>query len=51
MNKVFLLPTAYVVFGADDFVSRHDKSAFAGFGLQFSDDDLKYFASKLTFMG
>ncbi len=48
INKVFFANTLCFTFGADDFVSRTNKNAFFGFGIQFSDDDVKYFASKLS---
>ena len=48
LNKVFFANTLCFTFGADDFVSRTNKNAFFGVGIQFSDDDVKYYASKLS---
>lgn len=48
LNKVFFANTLYVVFGADDFVSRYNKNAFFGVGIRFADDDVKYYLSKVT---
>lgn len=46
LNRVFMFNNFYMAFGADDFISRHNANAFAGFGLRFADDDIKYLASK-----
>jgi phospholipid/cholesterol/gamma-HCH transport system substrate-binding protein len=51
INRVFILRNFYMAFGADDFVSRFNANGFFGVGLRFSDDDLKYVASKLGFFG
>lgn len=51
INRVFFLRNFYVDFGADDFISRHNANAFFGLGLRFSDDDIKYFISRLGFGG
>lgn len=48
INRVFFANTLSFTFGADDFVSRTNKNAFFGIGIQFSDDDIKYFASKIS---
>lgn len=42
INKMFLLRNIYFVLGADDFISKHNKNAFFGVGIRFSDDDIKY---------
>lgn len=42
LNKMYILKNLYVVFGADDFVSKHNATAFFGAGLRFGDDDIKY---------
>lgn len=42
LNKVYLLRNLYAVFGADDFISRHNANVFFGAGLRFSDDDIKW---------
>jgi len=44
-NKIWFLKNLYTCFGIDDIVSRASASPFAGFGLRFSDSDLKYFMS------
>lgn len=51
INRVFVLRNIYMAFGADDFVSRENANGFFGFGLRFSDDDLKFIASKIGFFG
>ncbi len=48
LNRVFVYNNFYMAFGADDFISRHNANAFAGFGLRFADDDIKYLASKFS---
>ena len=48
LNKVFLTKSLYFVFGADDFISRHNKNAFFGAGIRFADDDIKYLLSKVN---
>lgn len=48
INKVFFADTLYMVFGADDFVSKSNKNAFAGVGIRFADDDIKYLVSKVS---
>ena len=42
LNKMYVMRHIYLTFGADDFVSHHNSSAFYGVGLRFGDDDLKY---------
>lgn len=51
INKVTFANGLYTVFGADDFISETNKNAFFGFGVRFSDDDVKYIASKASFGG
>lgn len=51
INRVFLFRNIYAAFGADDFVSRLNANGFFGFGLRFSDDDLKYIAGKIGLAG
>jgi phospholipid/cholesterol/gamma-HCH transport system substrate-binding protein len=46
LNRVFLLNNVYLTFGADDFVSKTNATAFWGVGLRFGDDDMKYLLSK-----
>lgn len=48
LNKVFIFNNLYTTMGVDDFVSGN-ASFFAGFGLRFGDDDLKYLISKIGF--
>ena len=48
LNKIFFADTLYMVFGADDFVSKTNKNAFAGVGIRFADDDIKYLVSKVS---
>lgn len=48
LNKIFFADTLYMVFGADDFVSKTNKNAFAGVGIRFADDDIKYLISKVS---
>lgn len=51
LNKIFFADTLYMVFGADDFVSRSNKNAFTGVGIRFADDDIKYLVSKVSMGG
>ena len=39
---MYILRNVYAVFGADDFASKNNASGFVGFGLRFTDDDIKY---------
>lgn len=50
-NRVFILRNIYAAFGADDFISKENATGFFGLGLRFGDDDLKYLAAKLGFLG
>ena len=43
LNRMFIGRNIYIVFGADDFVSKWNKNIFFGAGIRFADDDLKYF--------
>ncbi|MFC1845565.1 MlaD family protein [Candidatus Dependentiae bacterium] len=47
INKMFLLKNLYFTFGADDFISKNNASAFFGAGIRFGDDDVKYLLSSL----
>lgn len=47
LNKVYMLHNLYVVFGADDFVSKKNANLFFGAGLRFGDDDIKYILPSL----
>jgi phospholipid/cholesterol/gamma-HCH transport system substrate-binding protein len=48
LNRMFFMRNIYAVFGADDFISKHNASAFFGVGLRFGDEDVKFFLSSLT---
>lgn len=48
INNLFFTRNLYFCFGADDFISKNNKSAFFGFGIRFADDDLKYLLSRAT---
>jgi len=48
LNRLFFTRNIYFTFGADDFISHHNKNAFFGVGLRFCDDDVKYFLSRLS---
>jgi phospholipid/cholesterol/gamma-HCH transport system substrate-binding protein len=48
LNKMYFMRNLYFTFGADDFISKHNKSLFYGVGFRFGDDDLKYFMSGLS---
>ncbi len=48
LNRVFLFNNLYMTFGFDDFCSENATS-FAGFGIRFADDDIKYLLSKINF--
>ncbi len=45
LNRMYFMRNLYFTFGADDFISKHNKSLFYGLGFRFGDDDLKYFMS------
>lgn len=51
LNRVFVLNSIYLTFGADDFGSKFNKSGFFGFGIRFVDDDIKYIGSQIGFAG
>jgi phospholipid/cholesterol/gamma-HCH transport system substrate-binding protein len=51
LNKIFVLRSLYLTFGADDFASRHNASTFIGGGLRFGDDDVKYLLSSVGSAG
>ena len=40
INRLFFTPNLYLVFGANDFISKHYKSALIGLGGSFSTGDL-----------
>lgn len=41
-NRLFMTKNTYLVFGADDFISKNNKNTFFGAGLRFGDDEVKY---------
>ncbi len=47
LNRMYFMRNLYFTFGADDFISKHNKSLFYGVGFRFGDDDLKYFMSAM----
>lgn len=47
LNRMFIFRNIYFTFGADDFISKRNASAFFGAGLRFGDDDIKYLFSSL----
>jgi phospholipid/cholesterol/gamma-HCH transport system substrate-binding protein len=42
INKMYILRNLYLVFGADDFISKRNANAFFGAGIRFGDEDIKY---------
>jgi phospholipid/cholesterol/gamma-HCH transport system substrate-binding protein len=42
LNRMFMTQNIYMVFGADDFISKNNKNTFFGVGLRFGDDEIKY---------
>lgn len=46
LNKMFITRNLYFTFGADDFISKHNKNGFVGVGIRFADDDVKYLLSR-----
>lgn len=48
INRVYMFRNVYVTFGADDFVSKHNASAFFGVGIRFGDSDVKYYLPSLS---
>lgn len=48
LNRMFFTRNIYFTFGADDFISRHNKNAFFGVGIRFADDDVKYLMSRVV---
>ena len=51
INKMYILRSMYLTFGADDFISKRNANAFFGAGMRFGDDDVKYFLSSLSGLG
>lgn len=48
LNKMFFMRNLYFTFGADDFISKRNATAFIGGGVRFGDDDVKYLLSSLS---
>lgn len=48
INRMYALNNLYFVFGADDFISKCNASAFLGAGIRFGDDDFKFLLSSLS---
>lgn len=48
LNKMYFMRNLYFTFGADDFVSKHNKSLFYGVGFRFGDEDMKYLMGGLA---
>ena len=51
LNRMYFSRNLYFTFGADDFVSKRNASAFVGAGLRFGDDDIKYLLSSISSVG
>jgi phospholipid/cholesterol/gamma-HCH transport system substrate-binding protein len=51
LNRMFVFDNIYMIFGADDFVSKRNASAFLGAGVRFGDDDVKYLLDTMTSAG
>jgi phospholipid/cholesterol/gamma-HCH transport system substrate-binding protein len=51
LNRMFFMRNLYFTFGADDFISKRNASAFVGGGLRFDDDDFKYLVSSISGLG
>ncbi len=50
-NRMFVLDNIYLVFGADDFVSKRNATAFMGVGVRFGDEDVKYLLGNIANAG
>lgn len=48
LNSINFANSLYMVFGADDIISKTNRNAFFGVGFSFADDDLKYYISKVN---
>jgi len=51
LNRMFIFRNTYFVFGADDFASKRNASAFFGAGIRFGDDDIKYLLGSVAGIG
>lgn len=50
-NRMFVFDNIYIVFGADDFVSKRNATAFMGAGVRFGDEDVKYLFDNIANAG
>ena len=50
-NRMFVFDNIYIVFGADDFVSKRNATAFMGAGVRFGDEDVKYLLGNISNAG
>lgn len=48
INRMFIFDNIYMVFGADDFVSKENASIFGGVGLRFGSNDMKYLLTSFS---
>lgn len=51
VNRMFFMDNMYVTFGADDFASKRNASAFFGCGVRFGDEDIKYILPTFSGVG
>jgi len=51
INRMFILRSIYCVFGAEDFASKRNAGIFAGVGVRFGDDNVKYILSSMSGAG
>lgn len=51
VNRMFVMRNIYCVFGAEDFVSKRNAGVFAGVGVRFGDDNVKYILSSMSGAG
>jgi len=51
VNRMFIMRNIYCVFGAEDFASKRNAGIFAGFGVRFGDDNVKYILSSMSGAG
>jgi len=51
INRMFFMNNIYFTLGADDFASKRNASVFAGLGVRFGDDNVKYILSSMSGAG
>jgi len=51
LNRFDFAQNLYVILGADDFISRTNRNAIFGMGINFADDDVKYLISRVGMPG